>query len=159
LPSCGEPEVSYQVHATPEHPLVPRTCVTTQRQGNVGGPGQLGPIRLTRAASPRIDRAIDQTASGQVEDHVGDLREIDLDNHSMAIRNATDVREVRCTFDESFLEAAKEALDRRVKVSGVRQPGPGRRASAILHVFRLELLDDPTSEGGPESAAGAAVAN
>jgi hypothetical protein len=115
------------------------------------------PIRLTRAASVRIDHAIDRTASAQVEDHVGDLREIDLDNLSMAIRNAADVREVRCTFDESLLQAAKEALDRRVKVTGVRQSGPGRRASAALHVFRLELLDEPTSEAGPEPEAEAAI--
>jgi hypothetical protein len=117
------------------------------------------PILLTRAAAPRIDRAIDRTASAQVENHVGDLREIDLDNHSMAIRNAADVREVRCTFDESLLETAKEALDRRVKVSGVRQPGSGWRASATLHVFRLEVLDEPACEAGPESETDAAVAD
>jgi hypothetical protein len=77
----------------------------------------------------------------------------------MAIRNAEDIREVRCTFDESLLEAAKEALDRRVKVTGVRESRAGRRASATLHVFRLEVLDDPTFEGGPESEAGTAVAS
>jgi hypothetical protein len=115
------------------------------------------PILLTGAASVRIDRAIDRTASAPVEDHVGDLREIDLDNYSMAIRNAADVREVRCTFDESLRETAKEALDRRVKVTGVRQSGSGRRESATLHVFRLEVLDEPASEAGPESEAGAAA--
>jgi hypothetical protein len=41
----------------------------------------------------------------------------------------------------------------------VRQPGPGRRASAALHVFRRELLDEPTSEAGPEPEADAVVAD
>jgi hypothetical protein len=77
----------------------------------------------------------------------------------MAVRNAADVRKVRCTFDESLLQVAKEALGRRVKVTGVRQSGSGRRASAALHVFRLELLDEPPSEAGPESEADAAVAD
>ena len=117
------------------------------------------PILLTRAATPRIDGAIERTASAPVEDHVCDLREIDLDNYSMVIRNAADVREVRCPFDESLLEAAKAALDRRVKVTGAREPGSGRRASATLHVLRLELLDVPATEAGPESAADAAVAD
>jgi hypothetical protein len=141
-------------------PLVPRPCGAVERLTVSGRAVPSGrPIRLTRAVAPRIDGAIDRTAAAQVEDHVGDLREIDLDNHSMAIRNAADVREVRCTFDESLLEAAKEALDRRVKVTGARQPGAGRRASASLHVFRLELLDEPASEVGPESQTGAAVAD
>jgi hypothetical protein len=109
------------------------------------------PIVLTRAASERIDRAIDRIAAVQVEDHVGELREIDLDNLTMAVRNAGDVREVRCTFEESLLEAAKEALDCRVKISGVRQARGGRRMQPSLHVFRLEVLDEEGTEG--ESAA------
>jgi hypothetical protein len=142
------------------NPFVPRLrgaveTLTPSGRALLGGL----PILLTRAAPPRIDQAIDETASAQVEDPVGDLREIDLANHSMAIRNAADIREVRCTFDESLREAATEALDRRRKVTGVRQSGAGRRASATLHVFRLAVLDDPTSAGGPESEAGTEVAS
>jgi hypothetical protein len=87
---------------------------------------------------------------GQVEDHVGDLREIDLDDLTLAVRNAGDVREVRCTFEESLLEAAKGALDRRVKVSGVRQRRPGRGTVPTLHVFHLEVLDDAGAEKEPQ---------
>jgi hypothetical protein len=104
------------------------------------------PIVLTRAASGRLDRAIDQTTTAQVEDHVGDLREIDLDNLSMIIRNAAEVWEVRCTFEESLLEAAIEALDRRVKVTGSRETVPDRRVAPTLHVFRLEVLDELVPE-------------
>jgi hypothetical protein len=112
-----------------------------------------GPIILTRSASPRISRAIDRTTARQVEDHVGELREIDLDNLSMVIRYTADVKEVRCTFDGSLLEAAREALDRRVQVSGVREMAAGR-VSPTLHVLRLEVLDEPPTalEGEPESA-------
>jgi hypothetical protein len=91
----------------------PRGAVETLTLSGRALPGGR-PILLTRAAAPRIDQAIDETASAQVEDPVGDLREIDLDNHSMALRNAAGIREVRCTLDESLREAAKEALDRRV---------------------------------------------
>jgi hypothetical protein len=140
-------------------PLVPRPRGAVESltlSGRVVPDGP--PIRLMPAASLRIDRALDRTTPGLVEDHVGDLRAIDLDDRSMLIRSAADVREVRCTFDESLRDAAKEALDRRVKVTGVRQPRSGRRASATLHVLRLELLDEPAAEAGPESEAGAAIA-
>jgi hypothetical protein len=110
-------------------------------------------IRLTRDAAFRIDNAIDQTAEEQVENHVGDLREIDLDNVTMILRNVNDVQEVRCTLDESLLEVAKESLDRRVQVSGVRRITPGRGPLPALHVYRLELLDDSSADEDLESAA------
>lgn len=128
-------------------PFVPRPrgtveCVTVS--GRAAPSAE--PIVLTRTASKRIDVAIDQTTEDRIEDHTGDLREIDLDNLSMTIRNTADVSEVRCTFDESLLEAAIEALDRRIKVSGIRQIGSGRRVSPTLLVVRLEVLDEPVPE-------------
>jgi hypothetical protein len=90
--------------------------------------------------------ALDRNGTAPVEDHVGELREIDLDKRELTVRNAEDVREVRCTFDDSLLEAAKEALDRRVKVSGTRQLGSGRKVSPTLHVFRLEVLEEPAPD-------------
>jgi hypothetical protein len=61
----------------------------------------------------------------------------------MVIRYAADVKEVRCTFDESLMEAAREALDRRVQVSGIRRMTAGR-VSPTLHVLRLDVLDEKT---------------
>jgi hypothetical protein len=131
-------------------PFVPRPRGTVESVTVSGRAAPFAePIVLTRAASQRIDRAIDLTTAAQVEDHVGDLREIDLDNLTMTIRNAEDVWEVRCTFDESLLEAAMEALDRRVKVSGSREVAAGRRVSPTLHVFRLEIIDEPVPEVRP----------
>ena len=107
-------------------------------------------IRLTRSSHQRIDEAIDRIAAEQVETHVGDLREIDLDNLSFTLRNAEDVREVRCTFEEHLLEAAKDAFDRRVRVTGFRRMESGRRLSPPLRVTRLEILDEE-AEATPHS--------
>jgi hypothetical protein len=128
--------------------FAPRPRGTVERVTVSGQMAPERPIVLTKASSPWIDRAIDRTAEAQVEDHIGDLREIDLDNLTLTMRNVGDVQEVHCQFDPSLLEAAKEALDRRVKVSGVREVGLGRRARTKLNVFRLEVLDDATSETG-----------
>ena len=107
-------------------------------------------VVLTRSVSQQIDRAIDSTATAKVEEYVGDLREIDLDNLTMILRDAGEVQEVRCSLDESLLETAKAALDRRVNVSGVRQISTGRRMLSTLHVFRLEVLEEAGTESEPE---------
>jgi len=109
-----------------------------------------GTIKLTKLSHQRIDHAIDVLEAEQVEEHVGDLREIDLDNLSFTLRNAEDIREVRCTFEADLLEAGKEGLDRRVRVTGVRRVDTGRRIAPTLRVIRLEILDEEV----PELAAG-----
>ena len=103
-------------------------------------------IRLTKASHERIDHAIDALAAEQVEEHVGDLREIDLDSLSLIVRPTEDVREVRCTFEEDLLGAAKEGLDRRVRITGVRRIEAGRRMAPTLRVIRLEILDEDAPE-------------
>ena len=131
-------------------PFVPRPRGAVESVTVFGrGAPFVEPIVLTRDATERIDAAIDQTTQDRIEDHIGDLREIDLDNLSMIIRNAGEVSEVRCSFEESLLEAAIEALNRRVKVSGVRQTGQGRRVSPMLHVFRLDVIEEPAPEALP----------
>jgi hypothetical protein len=94
-------------------------------------------------------RAFTAPPPNQLEDYIGYLREIDLDHRTLTLRNAGDVREVACTFDESLLETAKEALDRRVRISGVRQNQPGGRAVPRLHVARLEVLGDVPAASAP----------
>jgi hypothetical protein len=103
------------------------------------------PVRLTRQTQQRVDAAIDRAVAEKVETHEGDLREIDLDKLSFTLRNIGDVQEVPCSFAEDVLEIAKEALDRRVRVTGTRRTPEGRRAS-VLQITRLEILDD--AEGG-----------
>jgi hypothetical protein len=109
-------------------------------------------IQLTRSANGRIDQAIDRIEAEQVEEHVGDLREIDLDKLSFVLRNTEDVREIPCTFEEDLLEMSKEALDRRVRVTGVRRVVEGRRVVPTLRVTRLVILDEEATEStGSES--------
>lgn len=99
-------------------------------------------ISLTRNCHERIDHAIDLLETEKVEEHIGDLREIDLDGFSFVLRNAEDVREIRCSFAEDLLEAAKEALDRRVQVTGTRRRVEGRRTAPALRVTRLEIVEE-----------------
>jgi hypothetical protein len=128
-------------------PFVPRPrgdVESVEVSGRIVPAGNV--IRLTRQSHHRINTAIDQIAAEQVETHSGDLREIDLDGLSFILRNAEDVHEVRCVFEEDLLETAKEALDRRVQVTGSRRVEPGRRASPALRVIRLEILEEDAGE-------------
>jgi hypothetical protein len=93
-------------------------------------------------------------AAELTEEFVGVLREIDLDDLTMSVRNAGDVREVRCTFDKALVGAAKGALDRRVKVVGVPQSRSGQRGQAKLHVVRLEVLDEIVTQGVAATGGG-----
>ncbi len=77
-----------------------------------------------------------------VETYIGEIREIDLDEQSFILRNAS---EVHCAFDDEFLDAAKEALDRLVTVTGVRRIAEGRHTSHPLRIIRLEIMDEAGS--------------
>lgn len=104
-----------------------------------------GGIALGRPGRTRINRALDGMPGQRLETHVGDLREIDLDRYSFVLRNLEtregEVLQVECQFLEELLEAAKDALDKRVRVSGSRPIDEGRRARALM-VSRLEILDE-----------------
>lgn len=102
-------------------------------------------ISLTRQTHKRIDQAIDHIVAETVETHLGDLREIDLDNYSFILRNSGDIQEIRCSFEEDLLENAKVALGRRVQVTGVRRVDDNRRSYAILKITRLEFVDEQDS--------------
>jgi hypothetical protein len=54
-------------------------------------------VSLTRPSHERINRAIDRASTEKVETHVGDLREIDLDEFAFILRNTgPDAGQVRC---------------------------------------------------------------
>jgi hypothetical protein len=70
------------------------------------------------------------------------LREIDLDESSFVLRNAEDGTPlVRCYFPAEMVEAAKEALDKRIRVTGSRPVKEGRQAPPLM-VSRLEIVDE-----------------
>lgn len=104
-----------------------------------------GAITLSRRGKTRIDGALDRLPQHRVETHVGDLREIDLDKYSFVLRNldtyADEILQVECQFLPELLEAAKDALDKRVRITGNRAVDEARRARPLL-VSRLEILDE-----------------
>jgi hypothetical protein len=104
-----------------------------------------GTISLARQGRARIDGALNRMPQSRVETHEGDLREIDLDKYSFVLRNlethADEVLQVECQFLPELLEAAKDALDKRVQITGSRLVDEGRRARPLL-VSRLEILDE-----------------
>jgi hypothetical protein len=103
-------------------------------------------ISLSRQTRARINSVLDGLPQQGVETHVGDLREIDLDRCSFVLRNAGAGRgavvQVECLFSEELLETAKEALDKRVEVTGTRTLDEGRRAKPLA-VTRLEIIEEP----------------
>lgn len=104
-------------------------------------------IKLTRETNARVDSAIDRTVHERAEEHEGDLREIDLDELRFTLRDPAKLLEVRCVFEESNLEQAIAALDKRIRVTGSRKVMPNRKAS-VLQVTRLEVI-----EGEPPAPA------
>jgi hypothetical protein len=107
--------------------------------------GVTGAITLSRHGKRRIDEALDRLPQQRIETYVGDLREIDLDKRSVVLRDleshSGELFQVECQFLPELLEAAKDALDKRVRVTGSRPADEARRARPLL-VNRLEILDD-----------------
>jgi hypothetical protein len=105
-------------------------------------------VSLSRGTRARINGVLDSLPKQRVESYVGDLREIDLDKLSFVLRNAGtrdgEVLQVECSFPEELLETAKEALDKRVEVTGTgtRTLEEGRRAKPLV-VARLETVEEP----------------
>ena len=103
-------------------------------------------ITLRRDSHAAVDRALDSTSQVEVVEYKGDLREIDLDNLTFKLRNIDDVTEVRCKFDASLLDTAKEALDRHVAVSGSLTKVAGGRNLSSLTVIRLDILESEPNQ-------------
>ena len=107
------------------------------------------PILLSRRVSKRIDQIIDQMSCEKAETHTGDLREIDLDKLSFILRNTAQLGDIHCNFEQDLISAAKQALDRRVKVAGIRRIEKGGRATPPLHITRIEITD---GDGGKRNS-------
>jgi hypothetical protein len=105
------------------------------------------PARLIRATGDRLRTAISRSALERVESYTGYVREIDLDAHSFTIRGAAEMgQEIRCTFPEELLETAKDSLDKRVQVTGIRILDEIRRATAVpLVVTGLEVIEEEST--------------
>lgn len=106
------------------------------------------PLRLTRESQQRLNKAIDRDVHAQIETIEGDLRLIDLDDRQFVLRNTDGLHETRCSFEEELAEAAKEYLDRRVLVTGIRTVDPRRKSAIPLQVIRLEVVEDEVNDRG-----------
>ena len=98
-------------------------------------------VKLSKVVLKRIEDAIDGMTSESVQSFVGDLREIDLDKRTFILRNTLQRQDISCEFEEDLLSIAKEALDRKVNVTGARRLQKVRR-DLPLRVTRIEVLDD-----------------
>ena len=115
--------------------------------------GRRGRVSLERATRLRIGSALAATSTAMESQYTGQLREIDLDRRSFILRKADDVTEIPCEYPEELMEAAKEALDKRVQVTGTKAVSEARRAAGRLLVTRMEILDIDDAGSGDSSGA------
>jgi hypothetical protein len=99
-------------------------------------------VGLERATRTRLNSAIDNLVHEESQTHDGVLREIDLDSKTFALRNPGALEQKQCRFEDELIDAAKEALDKRVQVTGLVRVDPSKRGQASLSVTRLEIIED-----------------
>ncbi len=97
------------------------------------------PLGLSRASREHLAAALDRIESSVAEDHIGRLRELDLDKLTGVVRSQK--VELPCEFAEELMTSAQEALGRPVRVIGNRSEATGRRRTTLF-VTRLEILDE-----------------
>jgi len=93
-------------------------------------------------------------AEEAVETFVGVLREIDLDERTFTVRDPDGARETRCQVPEDLLDVAREALARRVAVTGLRRRDPTRRQVFPLLVREIAVLGGDGKGRGNGAALG-----
>jgi hypothetical protein len=99
-------------------------------------------VTLTQNTGRSLSLALERLEAPQLGTYEGVLREIDLDRGTFLIREARPGRAVRCSFPAGLSERAKQALDHRVRVTGVaREPG-SRGGTVDLKVQDLVILDE-----------------
>jgi hypothetical protein len=103
---------------------------------------------LSADAFSRILAALDLARSEEEEEHVGEIREIDLDKNQFRLRNvAGQSGQVVCHFADDLALEARDLLGKRVRVVGVR------RAQQALEVFDIENVEASRDSGTQTSDA------
>jgi hypothetical protein len=118
-----------------------------------------GRIQLRREARERVREAVQRTVQHELVKAAGVLREIDLDARTFVVRDLEGTVETRCVIDpkaDDLLRIAKESLDDRGTVLGVRVIDPLRRQAYPLQVRDIEVEgregeDIPNGSNGPVS--------
>ncbi len=100
--------------------------------------------KLRKESRERVRRAIQKTVVQEEAVLIdGFIREIDLDERAFIIRDPAKETETRCQLDPEspdLLEIAKEGLDKRVAVMGIRKTDPTRRKILPVQVYEIDIL-------------------
>lgn len=101
-------------------------------------------VRQTLQSYPRPQRITDNLATIEGKLLMGDFKETSL---KCRIDPPIGGRSITCTFDESQKNEVLRALTRYVRVVGEASEQEGQLQT--LRIRNIEILDDPTSKGGP----------
>jgi hypothetical protein len=116
-----------------------------------------GRVQLRRETRQRVREAVKQTVRREMLVASGVLREIDLDERTFSVRDWESSQETRCKIppeSEDLMLIAKESLDYRVTVLGVRKVDPLKRQAVPLQVLDIDVEgregEDPSSNGASD---------
>lgn len=100
-------------------------------------------VSLT-SATRRVARSLMSKPAGKAEkrvEFIGTVRWLDLDAKRFEIRNVEgNEDDVRCAYELPDDEV-RELINKRVRVAGTPESGPGRRSVRLLWIEQLETLD------------------
>lgn len=82
-------------------------------------------VRIVHGTVSRVTTALHEAVSEEERQHVGNVREMDLDKRSFILRNVEGHREVKCTFSEDMQSVAASYLGKRVRVIGIQSSARG----------------------------------
>ncbi|MET0461779.1 MAG: hypothetical protein ABW007_01440 [Chitinophagaceae bacterium] len=129
--------------------LVPRPRGGVELVELSGKSVRTGSIQLSREARARIRNAISHTLQEDLVLVEGVLREIDLDQRTFIIRDLAHGTENRCSIPPEYddlLDIARDGLDHRVAVLGMRVRDTSRHRAYPLQVKEIEILGDESDE-------------
>lgn len=99
--------------------------------------------RSRRTLNQALGRPVRISGHGSFE---GVVRAIDLDARRFEIREVVEVGALRCMYAPGEHEAAKTALDRRVRVAGSYEAAENQKPRLIA-VTSIEVLEGPARQG------------
>lgn len=137
--------------------LIPRPRGSLQLVELSGPAVPCGPVRLRRETRERVRQAITRTVQEETSSTEGVVREIDLDQRTFIVRDLETGAETRCAIAadaDGLLGIAKDALDHRVLVVGVRRRHPARRQAVPLLVREIDVLGADGGERFPAAGCG-----
>lgn len=99
-------------------------------------------VRSRRMLNQSLTRSVRVSGQGSFE---GVVRAIDLDTRRFEIRNVKDIGAIRCMYEPSQQESAKNVLDRRIRVDGNYETMENQKPRLIA-VTSIKVLDAPIQQ-------------